>query len=66
MKDTLLSRAVLACPAFRPSLPASKGILCTRLDLVWRASLFACKITLLAHALGLKAEQTLGQARLRR
>ena len=53
---TLSSRAVLACPAFRPSVCASKDILRTRMDLVWRASLFVCKITLLARALGLKAE----------
>ena len=67
IQDTLSSLAVLACPAFRPSVCAtSKDILRTRLDLVWRASLFACKITLLARALGLKAEQPLGQARLRR
>ena len=66
MKDTLLSRAVLACPAFRPSVNVIKDILRTRFDLVWRASVFACKITLLARALGLKAEQPLGQARLRR
>ena len=65
MQDTLSSRTVLACPAFRPSVRASKYILRTRLDLDWRASLFACKITLLARALGLKAEQPLGQARLR-
>ena len=52
----LSSLVVLACPAFRPSVCAtSKDILRTRLDLVWRASLFACKITLLARALGLKA-----------
>ena len=57
IQDTLSSLAVLACPAFRPSVCAtSKDILRTRLDLVWRASLFACKITLLARALGLKAE----------
>ena len=66
MKDTLLLRAVLACPTFRPSVQASKDILRTLLDLVWRATLFACKIVFLAHALGLKAEQPLGQARLRR
>ena len=53
---TLTSRAVLACPAFRPNVCASKDILHTRLDLIWRASLFACKITLLARALGLKVE----------
>ena len=46
MQDTLSSLAVLACPAFWPSVCAtSKDILRTRLDLVWRASLFACKIT---------------------
>ena len=57
IQDTLSSLAVLACPAFRPSVCAtSKDILRTSLDLVWRASLFACKITLLARALGLKAE----------
>ena len=50
------SRAVLACPAFRPSECASKNILRTSLDLVWRATLFVCKVTLLARALGLKAE----------
>ena len=66
MQDTLSSRAVLACPAFMPSVRASKDILRTRLDSVYRASLFACKITLLARALGIKAEQPLGQARLRR
>ena len=65
MEDTLSSHAVQACPAFRPSMNASKDILRTRLDLVWRAIVFACKITLLARALGLKAEQSLGQARLR-
>ena len=53
MQDTLSSRAVLACPAFRPSVRASKDILRTRLDLAWRASLFACKITLCARTLGL-------------
>ena len=57
IQDTLSSLAVLACPVFRPSVCAtSKDILRTRLDLVWRAILFACKITLLARALGLKAE----------
>ena len=66
MQDTLSSCAVLAFPAFRPSVRASKDILRTRIDLVWRASLFACEITLLECALGLKAEQPLGQARLRR
>ena len=45
IQDTLSSLAVLACPAFRPSVCASKVILCIMLDLVWRASLFACKIT---------------------
>ena len=55
-QDTLSSLAVLAYPAFRPSVCASKVILRTMLDLVWRASLFACKITLLARALCLKAE----------
>ena len=49
---------------FRPSVRASKDILHTRLDLVWRASVFACKITL--RAPGLKAEQPPDQARLRR
>ena len=48
----------------RPSARASKDILCTMLDLVWRARLFVCKITLLARVLGLKGEQSLGQARL--
>ena len=56
IQDTLSSLAVLACPAFRPSVCASKVILRTMLDLVWMASLFACKITLLARALGVKAE----------
>ena len=66
MKDTLLSRAFLACPALRLSVRViSKDILRTRLDSVWRASVFAYKITLLAFTLGLKAEQPLGQARLR-
>ena len=65
LQYTLSSRAVLACPAFRPSVRVSKDILRTMLDLVWRDSLFACKITLLARALGIKAEQPLGQARLR-
>ena len=53
-------------PAFRPSVRTRKDISCARLDSVYRASLFTCKITLLERALGLKAEQTLGQARLRR
>ena len=66
IQDTSSSRAVLACPAFSPSVCASKNNLRTRLDLVWRASLFVCKITLLARALGLKAEYPLGQARSRR
>ena len=67
MQDTLSSRAVLACPAFRPNVRTSKDSFRARLDLVWRASLFACKITLLTRALGLKAEQRpLSQARLRR
>ena len=65
MKDTLLSRTFLACPALRLSVRVSKDILRTRLDSVWRASVFAYKITLLAFTLGLKAEQPLGQARLR-
>ena len=56
IQDTLSSRAVLACPAFRPSVCLRKDILRTRLDLVWRASLFACEINLLARALGLKVE----------
>ena len=50
MQDTLSSRAVLASPALRLSVRAiSKDILRTRLDLVWRASVFARKITLLAR-----------------
>ena len=56
IQDTLSSRAVLVCPAYRPSVCASKDILRTMLNLVWRASLFACKIILLARALGLKAK----------
>ena len=59
MQDTLSSRAVLACPAFRPNVRTSKDIFRVRLDLVWRANLFASKITLLALAFGLKAEQPL-------
>ena len=50
------SRVVVACSAFRPSVSASKDILRKRLDLIWRAILFVCKITLLARALGLKAD----------
>ena len=56
IQDTLSSCAVLAWPALRPNVCASKDILRTSLDLVWRASLFSCKITLLARALGLKVE----------
>ena len=66
VKDTLLSHTGLACPAFRQSVRASKDGLRARVDLVWRASVFACRIFLLARALVVKAEQPLGQARLRR